>query len=71
MDKSYPIVYNAVNEVAVQALVDGKISFMSIPEITKELLEKDWAVDAGSFEEVLAIDNKARKIAEEVIKNRN
>ena len=71
MEKSYPIVYNAVNEVAVQALVDGKISFVNIPEITSDLLDKDWAFDAESFEEVLAIDNKVRRIAEDVIKNRN
>jgi 1-deoxy-D-xylulose-5-phosphate reductoisomerase len=69
-ERSYPIVYNAVNEVAVQAFVDGKIQFMEIPEITKELLEKDWTVEVHSFSEVLQIDKKARLQAEEVINGR-
>ena len=67
---SYPIVYNAVNEIAVQALVDGQIQFMRIPEITAQILEKDWSREAESFEEVLEIDNKARTIAAEAINGR-
>jgi 1-deoxy-D-xylulose-5-phosphate reductoisomerase len=68
---SYPIVYNAVNEVAVQALVDKKIQFMEIPEITAAILARDWTKEAETFEEVLQIDMQARSAAEEVIKVRN
>jgi len=68
---SYPIVYNAVNEVAVQALVDGKIRFTGIAELTEEMLKLDWAHTAQSFDEVLEIDQKARLEAEKVIKVKN
>jgi len=67
---SYPIVYNAVNEIAVQALVDGIIHFTEIPEVTEEVLKMDWSFEAESFEEVLEIDKKVRLIADSVISRR-
>ena len=66
--KSYPIVYNAVNEVAVQALVDGLIHFTEIPVITDELLQRDWSDEAKTFKEVLDIDSSVRRITQEVIR---
>lgn len=68
--RSYPIVYNAVNEMAVQALVDGIIHFTEIPEITEELLNMDWAYEASSFNEILEIDGRVRDIAESLINQR-
>ena len=67
---SYPIVYNAVNEVSVDAFVKGKIQFTGIPIITEKVLSKDWTMDAHSFDEVLKIDNKARSIALKTINGR-
>ena len=67
---SYPIVYNAVNEIAVQALVDGIIHFTEIPEITENLLNMDWTHEASSFDEILGIDERVRKIAESLINQR-
>lgn len=67
---SYPIAYNAVNEVAVQALVDDKIQFLNIGDITSSILEKDWSREALSFDEVLEIDKEARAAAEKEIKVR-
>jgi 1-deoxy-D-xylulose-5-phosphate reductoisomerase len=68
---SFPIVYNAVNEEAVQALVDEKIGFTEIPEITEDLFNKDWSTEPQSFEEVLSIDKECRKMAQEMIQKRN
>lgn len=67
---SYPIVYNAVNEMAVQALVDGIIHFTEIPIIAEELLNMDWSYEARSFEEILEIDKKVRDLANSVIHKR-
>ncbi|MBB6481312.1 1-deoxy-D-xylulose-5-phosphate reductoisomerase [Spirochaeta isovalerica] len=67
---AYPIVYNAVNEVAVQALVDEKIGFTEIPEITEQLLSGDWTAEPQSFDEVLAVDTLCRQEAVELIKKR-
>ncbi len=66
--KSYPIVYNAVNEIAVESFVNNEISFVEIPEITEAVLSKDWDREPASFEEVLEIDKIARSFAKESIK---
>ena len=68
---AYPIVYNAVNEIAVQALVEKKITFTEIAVITENLLNQDWTNEPLDFEEVLSIDRKCRKKAEELIQKRN
>ena len=59
---AYTIVFNAANEVAVHAFLDGKISYTSIPEIVHKTLELAWDVEVNSFETVFEIDDKARKI---------
>lgn len=68
---SYPIVYNAVNEVAVQAFVDKKIGFTQIPEVTDLMLSRDWSGEPQSFEEVMAVDRLCRQKADELILKRN
>lgn len=65
---AYPIVYNAVNEIAVSAFINNQIPFLFIPDLTSYVLEGDWALEPKSLEEILDIDNRARKIAIDKIK---
>lgn len=69
LDGSYPIVYNAVNEEAVQAFVEGRIGFTDIPEVTEKLLSGDWSNQPMDFDEVLEIDTACRVKAGKVIED--
>lgn len=64
---SYPIAYNAADEVAVEAFIDGKITFDDIPKVTKEVLSHDFREKSMSFDKVQYYDKKARDIAREAI----
>ncbi len=64
---AYPIVFNAANEVAVQAFLDEKISYTSISTIVRSTLDKNWSEVPSDFESVFEIDAKARKYAAELI----
>lgn len=65
----YPIAFNAANEVAVQAFVDGKIKFLEIAETTGKVLhQNDWSSVPKNLKEVHEIDKAARKIAESELK---
>ena len=60
-----PIVLNAANEIAVQAFLDGRITFLAIPEIVEKCLT--WLGDepVDSLEDVYACDAEARRFARE------
>ena len=64
---SYPIAFNAANEVAVHAFIDGKINYPAISKIVRKVLDSDWQAKLNSFEEVFEADKKARKLAAELI----
>lgn len=59
-DAAYPIVYNAVNEVAVEAFLQKKILFTDIPKVVYDVLSMDWLHRTDTFEAVYAIDEQAR-----------
>ena len=60
MGAAHCINLNASNEIAVEAFLLGKISFMQIPEVIEKTLFKAEAADVNSVEHVLEIDNLAR-----------
>ena len=60
MGSAHCINLNASNEIAVEAFLLGKISFMQIPEVIEKTLFKAEAADVNSVEHVLEIDNLAR-----------
>ena len=64
-EKSYTIVYNAANEVAVSAFLEERITFTKIPLIVKKVLDKDWTSEIKSFDDVFEQDLKARNYAQE------
>ena len=59
--------FNAADEIAVAAFLDGKIGFTDIPEILEKTVEKNFS-DGDSFEEVFETDREARKFAASLIK---
>ena len=65
--KCYPIAFNAANEVAVHAFIDGKINYPSISRIVRTVLDKNWNTYLDSFETVFEADKKAREFASELI----
>ncbi|MBR1405156.1 MAG: 1-deoxy-D-xylulose-5-phosphate reductoisomerase [Treponema sp.] len=58
----YPIVFNAANEVAVQAFIDGKIGFLEIAELVETVLHgTDWSENPRDLSDVFAADKLARE----------
>ena len=65
--KCYPIAFNAANEVAVNAFINGKINYSAIARIVRSVLDYNWNTYLDSFETVFEADKKARGLAEELI----
>ncbi|MBP3710636.1 MAG: 1-deoxy-D-xylulose-5-phosphate reductoisomerase [Treponema sp.] len=61
------IAYNAADEVAALAFLDGKIRFTGIAKIVRRVLDNDWTVLPQTFDDVFTIDKNARAIAEQLI----
>jgi 1-deoxy-D-xylulose-5-phosphate reductoisomerase len=62
-----PAWLNAANEVAVQAFLDGRISWSTIPAVLDGVLSRHDGERADSVEAVIAADHRARAIALDVI----
>ncbi|MGH8363304.1 MAG: 1-deoxy-D-xylulose-5-phosphate reductoisomerase [Gammaproteobacteria bacterium] len=60
---SAPLVLNAANEIAVQAFLSERLRFTAIAEVVSETLERCVSAAAGSIEEVLDHDRRARRMA--------
>jgi 1-deoxy-D-xylulose-5-phosphate reductoisomerase len=58
-----PAIFNAANEVAVEAFVAGRLAFTGIAELVARTLAAVPAREPGSLEEVLAADGEARQAA--------
>ncbi len=66
--KSYPIVYNAANEVAVEAFTKEKIIFPLIPSIVSETLQEDWTECPSTTDDILDVHSRAVEKAQLVLK---
>ncbi len=60
-----PAALNAANEVAVQAFLDGRLSFPSITRITSEVMHSHRFLEHPALDDVLHADSAARAAAEE------
>ena len=67
---SGPAILNAVNEVAVAAFLDRKISFNAIPAIIAAALDTLPVTAVDTLADALAADAQARGFAEQVITER-
>lgn len=62
-----PCALNAANEIAVEAFLKGKISFLEIGEINEQVMRDARTVQAPTLTDFLATDKEARRLAEELI----
>ncbi len=65
---SYPLAYNAANETAVDAFINGKIGFTMIHRMVEDTLQFDWTAIPKSFDSVMEIDKKVREKAANILK---
>jgi len=61
----YPLVFNAANEIAVHAFLNGRIKYTDIPKITEKTLTLDWSETPDSFERVFELNKEAHSLASE------
>ena len=61
---TYPCAFNAANEVAVAAFLDGRLPFLGIAEVVEETLEQSTGAPAQDLDELIGADAEARRIAE-------
>ncbi|MGH7457982.1 MAG: 1-deoxy-D-xylulose-5-phosphate reductoisomerase [Longimicrobiaceae bacterium] len=64
-----PAAFNAANEVAVAAFLEGRIPFPGIPTVIEAVLDGFNAAPLSSLEAALAADGSARRGAEEALRN--
>lgn len=64
-------VYNAANEIAVQAFLDGQIRFPDIVGTVAQVVESadQWSAEPATLDEVLAADAWARQRARKHVGN--
>jgi 1-deoxy-D-xylulose-5-phosphate reductoisomerase len=61
---TYPCTYNAANEVAVAAFLEGRLRFLGISEVVAETLDAADGSPARDLEELVQADAVARRLAE-------
>jgi 1-deoxy-D-xylulose-5-phosphate reductoisomerase len=63
-----PCVFNAANEVAVAAFLEGKLPFLGIAEVVEETLAHADTSAASDLDELVTADADARRLAEGALK---
>ena len=58
-----PAVFNAANEVAVEAFLAGQVGFLAIPSIVDSVMERLGSHPAGDLDAALGADGEARAAA--------
>ena len=61
---TYPCAFNAANEVAVAAFLDGRIGFLDIAELVEHALSQLDGTPAHDLDELVAADAAARRAAQ-------
>jgi 1-deoxy-D-xylulose-5-phosphate reductoisomerase len=64
---SYPCAFNAANEVAVAAFLDGRLPFLGIPEVAERTLDAADGSPATDVESLHEADREARRLAEQAL----
>lgn len=66
-----PCAMNASNEMAVNAFLEGKIKFLSIPRIIEETISKCDFIAQPSLDDIFKTDKSSRETAQVLINNIN
>lgn len=64
---AYPTVYNAANEVAVQAFLLKQIDYLTIEQLIERAVQQQNPVAGHSLEELLDVDRQTRSLVEQWI----
>jgi 1-deoxy-D-xylulose-5-phosphate reductoisomerase len=64
---SYPCAFNAANEVAVAAFLDGRLPFLGIPEVVERTLDAADGSPATDVDSLDEADCEARRLAEQAL----
>jgi 1-deoxy-D-xylulose-5-phosphate reductoisomerase len=59
---SYPCAFNAANEVAVQAFLEGRIGFLDIAGAVEDVLARVDGSPARNLDELIEVDRRAREL---------
>ncbi len=62
-----PCILNAANEMVVYAFLKEKIKFLEMPDIIETCMQKMHFIAEPSFDDYVASDKEARRMAEELI----
>ncbi len=65
--ETLPAVLNAANEIAVEAFLGNRISFVKIPDLISETMDRHNVVKNPTLADIIEADGWARKIAGEMI----
>jgi 1-deoxy-D-xylulose-5-phosphate reductoisomerase len=65
-ERSLPVVLNAANEVAVGRFLDGRIGFLSIPDVIAQTMDGQRPAEVSTIEAVRGVDRAAREYAHEI-----
>jgi len=63
-----PCILNAANEIAVQAFLDDKISFVSMPDLIEECMQKIHFIEKPTLDDYESTDKETRRTALEIVK---
>jgi 1-deoxy-D-xylulose-5-phosphate reductoisomerase len=61
---TYPCAFNAANEVAVAAFLEGRLSFLGIAEVVADAVASADGSPARDLDELVEADTQARRLAE-------
>jgi len=62
---TFPCAFNAANEVAVAAFLEGRLPFLGIPEVVGDVLARTGGDPAAGVDDLLEADRRARELAGE------
>ena len=65
-----PCIMNAANEVAVAAFLQGKITFLDIPDTIATMMEKSRFVAKPSLDDLLQTDTETRQLTIDYLNNK-
>ena len=62
-----PTVFNAANEIAVQAFLERRLGFLDIATVVETAMAEFSDATIGTLDDVLRLDGEARRFAEKAI----
>jgi 1-deoxy-D-xylulose-5-phosphate reductoisomerase len=63
-----PCIVNAANEVVVAAFLHDRIGFLEMSDVIEQTMQRTSFIATPTYEDYVATDAEARRIAEEMIK---